>query len=1174
VRIDRIELRAFGPFTGAVLDFASGGRGLQVIFGRNETGKSSALRAIDAALFGIGGQTTDAFVHEYNALRIAMALKNAKGDQLAFVRRKANKGTLRDAQDDAPLPDDALRAFLGGVDRHEFARVFGLDHVRLRAGGNGLLAAASGSGGAAAELASAAIGIQDLRSVRRAIEQERDALFRPGASKPEINTAIARWKDLKSEASKRSLLLSAWQEKNLDVARLEAERDAADAAEQELRKRHEELRLVNRNRQRVARLAQVREGLSALVSVRELAEDFELRRRNAEDQRRDASSRAETLASESRQRHDRLAQLPAHFPLLERTAAIADLRRKAIEIAKALSDRERRQVRLERLRQDRDERARALGLTVPLAAPKLDELRIALESRERCDRLVTEHARIATAQQTAVMRRAELEREQSEIEARCAARGEPIDPAPLTAAIALAHGGLDERIAAAIREHAEITRAIVLDTAQMRGFDGDLDGLPLRRVPGSAEVAHFERRFDDLEREAERLRSRARERVAQRARLEADLARIAAGGTVPTERDLVEERARRDMKWRLVRRAWIDGADVSSEARLLDSDHLLPESFERSIAGADEIADRLRRESARVAQLEATQARIDELDCDNVVDTAAELDRVERERHLAAEWDGVWRESKLEARRPAEMKDALAIRARVVERLAARARTMDARAEFERHRSGAIEALRGALRACHVDPSAVVADDGSAALVGLLAAAEKRCADLEADLRAREHDEENLRRVSRECGNAEDSRAARERELAAWQRSFAAATRGLGLDPSDPPDAAPSRFDRTSALIQAVDQVAEAEGQIEKIDRDEAELRRAVAEFTIADAGSDGIPPHEFVERLSARVEHARREQQQYETELAELERVAKALREQQEAASRALHVLEDLAKEAGASSAEALPDLVLRAGEKRRLRVELEQLGVELAAEGLPPDELERRVRAHEGVDIALELGPLAAALASASADAKSKREAAAAAKKDLEALTMNGGSAEVTADMAGVAAGVTQLAGRFAQLTLASRLLAVAVERFRRRNETPLLRSASRYFELLTRARYAKIDVDIRDDGEPFFLTQEAGGAVKEVPALSDGTRDQLHLALILGSLELRSDGGAELLPLVLDDVLVHFDDDRSVAALEALAEFSKTTQVLLFTHHERIAEQARSLVSAHDVSVQSLV
>ena len=146
MRIDKLELRAFGPFTGGALEFPSVERGLHVIFGRNEAGKSSALRALDAGLFGIKGQTKDNFVHENTALRIAVTLTNSSGDRISFVRRKARKDSLWNQDESGPVASDALRPFLSSLDSEEFQRVFGLDHVRLREGSERLLDSAEGVG--------------------------------------------------------------------------------------------------------------------------------------------------------------------------------------------------------------------------------------------------------------------------------------------------------------------------------------------------------------------------------------------------------------------------------------------------------------------------------------------------------------------------------------------------------------------------------------------------------------------------------------------------------------------------------------------------------------------------------------------------------------------------------------------------------------------------------------------------------------------------------------------------------------------------------------------------------------------------------------------------------------------------------------------------------------------
>ena len=53
----------------------------------------------------------------------------------------------------------------------------------------------------------------------------------------------------------------------------------------------------------------------------------------------------------------------------------------------------------------------------------------------------------------------------------------------------------------------------------------------------------------------------------------------------------------------------------------------------------------------------------------------------------------------------------------------------------------------------------------------------------------------------------------------------------------------------------------------------------------------------------------------------------------------------------------------------------------------------------------------------------------------------------------------------------------------------------------------------------------------------------------------------GGLKI-PLICDDSLVHFDDDRAKATLPILEKISKERQVILFTCHERTRNSAREL------------
>jgi uncharacterized protein YhaN len=128
-------LVAYGPFTDASIDFSDPATDFHLVFGPNEAGKSSALRALRHLLFGIPPQTADNFRHPYPSLRIGASLAAADGRTIEFIRRKGKAKTLRAADDEAVLPDDALAPFLGGIDPPVFEQMFAIGHEDLVRGG-------------------------------------------------------------------------------------------------------------------------------------------------------------------------------------------------------------------------------------------------------------------------------------------------------------------------------------------------------------------------------------------------------------------------------------------------------------------------------------------------------------------------------------------------------------------------------------------------------------------------------------------------------------------------------------------------------------------------------------------------------------------------------------------------------------------------------------------------------------------------------------------------------------------------------------------------------------------------------------------------------------------------------------------------------------------------------
>ncbi len=157
-----------------------------------------------------------------------------------------------------------------------------------------------------------------------------------------------------------------------------------------------------------------------------------------------------------------------------------------------------------------------------------------------------------------------------------------------------------------------------------------------------------------------------------------------------------------------------------------------------------------------------------------------------------------------------------------------------------------------------------------------------------------------------------------------------------------------------------------------------------------------------------------------------------------------------------------------------------------------------------------------------------------------------------------------------RYLELKLARHLIDQAIRIVREERQDPLVQEAGRLFSRMTRGDFDGVAADVDEAGRPVVVGVRSGGRGNRTASeMSDGTRDQLFLAFRLASLKAYC-AGAEPLPFIADDILVHIDDERGEATLNLLAEFASTTQVLLFTHHRSVLRVAERLAADDRASV----
>ena len=238
MKILTLNLEAFGPFTGLVLDLSRGSEGLHLIYGDNETGKSSALRALRGLLFGIPVRSTDNFRHQNKDLRIGARVRHSDGSELTFVRRKARKNSLVDPHGKA-LADTALVNYLGGVNEDLFSTLYGINHRELVQGGQDILAA---KGDVGQSLFDAGMGGVSLRKVIESLDADAGELFKT-RGKQRIDILVTQFKEVRSRRKTLSLSSRDWAEHD---GALRTARKEKKAVVQELGKFRSEQEKVER----------------------------------------------------------------------------------------------------------------------------------------------------------------------------------------------------------------------------------------------------------------------------------------------------------------------------------------------------------------------------------------------------------------------------------------------------------------------------------------------------------------------------------------------------------------------------------------------------------------------------------------------------------------------------------------------------------------------------------------------------------------------------------------------------------------------------------------------------------------------------------------------------------------------------------------------------------------
>ena len=1237
MRIRQLNLIAFGHFTGTSIPLNDGTAGIDLIYGPNEAGKSTTLRAVQCLLFGFPTRTDDSFLHSNPKLRVGATLGLTDGSTFEVVRRKGNVKTLRDQNDDGVIDDAKLAELLGPLESESFRSRFALDGDELVRGGKAIV---SGHGDLAQALFAAASGGRQLDVLRSQLEDTAAELFKERASKPAINVGVKEVGDLDRQIREASLAPTEWTQTREELDQLEKRREEITS---ELNDLDATIKQRERFRDALPSIAKRREAAAELERLRDvplLSDDFSERRSSTLAAQQNLEQQIERDEDELDKRRSEFIELDVSEDLLSHDATIRELRddvRRIRDLRNSFGDRARQ---IEQLEKTATACLRELKWSASNELP--ESMRPSASLSRRLDHLRGEYQALQEKQRGITDRDADQQATLDQARKRLADSPPVADFTELKRAVELARqaGPLESQRDDARAEQQRAAAKLDSELAGLTLWSRTVDELERLAVPLDETLDRLEQEFSEVEDSiAEQCREIAR-LDKEIAAAEAKLSRLTSDREVPTEQSLTIARELRDRGWQLVAQRLSGSAETGSDKLTSEETAFVAEAslesaaktpgdlvaaYEQAVRNADEIGDQLRREAQLVAEALTLRGAIGDLQRSHEAVTVATADSEQQLADLTANWREQWTPLGIEPLSPREMKEWARRRLGLLERAAVTRQTAAKVDQFDQQISqqcrqltaalaggdfgfGALERVAGdeergtsdeppvgdrpvdsggSLRSTPATPTV---SDTSRSLTELVRLAE---VELGARLDAQNTHgrlQEAVEKEQAALQKLERERATIERDMADWQARWLSVVEELGTGADVTPDDAVDRLRLVGDWFEAQDQIAalnveeqKAREQSDSFDQRATALLERLDSDLLPQSGQADADVTAAIEELDSRRESNKKlavKRDGTQNDLQSREAALDDTRRKLTATSSTLKVLCD---EAHVDSVELLPDAEEQSRTKRRVEERLVEASELLAgfSGGRSLDEFAEAAAAFTQEQLDAEIGDRTGRRAELQTELNELLGRRGELTEKLSGWTGESVAAQANEERESVLAELRSNAEEYARLAIVAELLKQTGERYREKHQGPVLGRASELFRELTCGAFSGIQTDYDDKGTPIIVgmrcsraDSDAGSGSErvDITGMSEGTCDQLYLALRLASLD-EYLSQHDPVPLLIDDLLIRFDDSRSAATLRVLEEVSQHTQVIVFTHHEHVVELAEKTLDTSLLHVHRL-
>ena len=1160
MKLLELDIENFGTFSDQRLQLGDGG--FQLVYGPNEAGKSTLLQLIRELLFGFRHQNPYAWDRHAGEMAATALVELADGRRIRFRRRKGRTDEVvgQTEPDGEAVDAAALSRLLGSANVKLYQNVFGFSLSELASGEKSLqhapLSEALYGGGIG--------GLANFHKVQLALKAEHESLFSPRATSRTVNRLL-------KEIRQSHQQLRAAMVKPRDYDHMVDQCQQHDAATGDL---HAELGSLRRRRAHVQRLSaaltpfvarvESENQLGGLVVPDSLPPDAAVRLQQITQRSQESAAELADLEREVASVSARLSQIQLAPKLLEAAAEVKHLEQQVGQMRSCRAELPSQRRAAAEAREKSAALLRQLDPQWDVA--QLERFQSGLEQRELVRRTLDESQQLRKAVDELAVQRGGVARDVAGAEQRLQELA-AIQDVPQLVQVVERYGryqaNRDKLHALRVEIDSVDAEIATLRTRLSAPLERAVDVAESLSVPLAETVREYRQRLAGCQQAISSARQRVQDASGDLEDRRRALAQLEAEEPVPGRDELAATRARRDAGWQLIRQKYVKRKAVDDQIAgwLLSSDMTLSDAYERQVRQADELADRRQARAELVARREQLEVEIEQGERTVAQAEARLAARQQEAADCERAWQQVWSACPFCPLSPDAMLDWLTMHGKLLDTLEQqnvrqiRRRELEAETgDFEDELCDALPEIGGSTEERLAEARRLIrrAQQATAERQTYTAqstAKQQELADLDAQIA------DNQQRLT-EGQQHWTQLLARFEFPEHWDVELAdKILSGVGE--------ARSEYEKSQVLDTAISDML---NQTEQFDASTAELCQRVAPHL------SPLPAEEAVVKLSQDLDQAQqawRDKQALKRDLERLQgRVTDRRRRQEELAQQQ----QQLITAAGVETFEELTEVARRAARRNEIQQSIDKATEQISAiRGAEPeatflDELQ----AADEAAIAGELEELSVRIEQTEDAYRRAVEAAGVLRQRLEEVDGESAAAALQVQLESKRSELAAAVDRWAPLVLAQTLMKQAVERFEREHQPQMIREVKRLFARMTDGQYISVRPQLDQQGT--LLVESQDGFMKQPHQLSTGTREQLYLAIRLAYVH-HYCRDAEPLPLVMDDVLVNFDDVRAEGTLQVLLEIAESLQIIFLTcHHSMVELVARSLPTIEPIRLKA--